>query len=248
MARSRRSRASSTPRFEAASSSTTSRFAAPVQTRVQESHAPHGSPAGASAAPRRSQFSAMARMRAAVVLPTPRGPANRYPCATRFWATAPRSAAATWSWTMRSANCLGRYFLASAIISRNLTRARPLRARALRLPELPLRGVDGRSLRPFTGHATSVQCAAHGGALHAVGHEPALDGDDAAPQAGAVELALVVEPCPVVVVAHGLSERIGECVEPRERGTRGHGGGVWKLQRLPGARRQLFAAAQQLRR
>src|SRR5437879_11317151 len=77
MARSRRSRASSTPRFEAASSSTTSRFTAPVQTRVQESHSPHGSPAVPE--PRRSQLSAIARIRAAVVLPTPRGPANRYP-------------------------------------------------------------------------------------------------------------------------------------------------------------------------
>src|SRR2546422_3549095 len=212
MARSRRSRASSTPRFDAASSSTTSRLTAPPQIRLHESHSPHGSPA----AERRSQLRAIARIRAAVVFPTPRGPAKRYPCATRFWATAPRSAAATWSWTMRSANCLGRYFLASAIISRNLTRARPLRVRALRLPELPLRGVDGRSLRPFTGHATSVQCAAHGGALHAVGHEPALDGDDAAPQAGAVELALVEQPDPVVVVAHGLRERVGECVERSE--------------------------------
>src|SRR6266513_755858 len=90
MARSRKSRASSTPRFEAASSSTTSRFTAPVQTRVQESHSPHGSPAVPE--PRRSQLSAIARIRAAVVLPTPRGPANRYPCATRPAATAPRGA------------------------------------------------------------------------------------------------------------------------------------------------------------
>ena len=73
IARSRRSRASSTPRFDAASSSTTSRFAAPFQIRVQDSHSPHGSPAGE----RRSQFSAMARIRAAVVFPTPRGPANK---------------------------------------------------------------------------------------------------------------------------------------------------------------------------
>src|SRR5947207_5732407 len=117
MARSRRSRASSTPRLEAASSSTTSRFAAPVQTRVQESQAPHGSPAGSPAAPRRSQFSAIARMRAAVVFPTPRGPANRYPWATRPPATAPRSAAATWSWTSRSENFLGRYLRARAIMA-----------------------------------------------------------------------------------------------------------------------------------
>src|SRR5213079_2340922 len=116
MARSRRSRASSTPRFDAASSSTTSRLAAPVQMRVHESHAPHGSPATPLDA-RRSQFNAIARMRAAVVFPTPRGPANRYPWATRPPATAPRSAAATWSWTSRSENFLGRYLRARAIMA-----------------------------------------------------------------------------------------------------------------------------------
>src|SRR5438445_2874057 len=214
MARSRRSRASSTPRFDAASSSTTSRFTVPPQIRVHESHSPHGSPA----AERRSQLSAIARIRAAVVLPTPRGPAKRYPCATRFWATAPRSAAPTWSWTMRSAKRRGRYFLARAIISGNLTRAGPLRAPALRLPELPLDGVDRRAQRAFAGRAPGVELAAQGHALHVVRHEPALDGDDAAPQAGAVELALVVEPRAIVVVARGLRERVGEGVEPRERG------------------------------
>ena len=44
MARSRSSRASSTPRLEAASISTTSRLAEPLQMRWQESHSPHGSP------------------------------------------------------------------------------------------------------------------------------------------------------------------------------------------------------------
>jgi hypothetical protein len=73
MARSRRSRASSTPRLLAASISTTSRLAAPLQTRVQFSHSPQGSPAGS----RLGQLSAMARIRAAVVLPTPRGPVRR---------------------------------------------------------------------------------------------------------------------------------------------------------------------------
>src|SRR6266436_3220235 len=129
MARSRRSRASSTPRFEAASSSTTSRLAAPVHTRVQESHSPHGSPASPPAAPRRSQFNAIARMRAAVVFPTPRGPANRYPCATRPPATAPRRAAAMCSCTIRSANFLGRYLRASAIMRSNLTRKSELGTR-----------------------------------------------------------------------------------------------------------------------
>src|SRR5205823_13385001 len=66
---------------------------------------------------RRSQFSGIARTRAAVVVATPRGPANRYPWATRPPATAPRSAAATWSWTSRSENFLGRYLRARAIMA-----------------------------------------------------------------------------------------------------------------------------------
>ncbi len=124
MARSRRSRASSTPRFEAASSSTTSRLAAPVHTRVQESHSPHGSPASPPAVPRRSQFNAIARMRAAVVFPTPRGPANRYPCATRPPATAPRRTAAMCSCTIRSEKRFGRYLRARAIMGGNLAEMR----------------------------------------------------------------------------------------------------------------------------
>src|SRR5713101_8162557 len=47
MARSRRSRASSTPRFDAASSATTSRFAAPGQSGTQEKRAAYGEPSGA---------------------------------------------------------------------------------------------------------------------------------------------------------------------------------------------------------
>ena len=91
MARSRSSRASSTPRLLAASISTTSRLAFPFHTRRQFSHSPQGSPDGS----RLGQLSAIARMRAAVVLPTPRGPVSRYPCPTRPRATAPRRTAAT---------------------------------------------------------------------------------------------------------------------------------------------------------
>ena len=60
MARSRSSRASSTPRLEAASISTTSRLADPDQMRVHDSQTPHGSPDGS----RLSQFSAMAKLMA----------------------------------------------------------------------------------------------------------------------------------------------------------------------------------------
>src|SRR2546426_6638018 len=229
MARSRRSRASSTPRFDAASSSTTSRFTVPPQIRVHESHSPHGSPA----AERRSQLSAIARIRAAVVLPTPRGPAKRYPCATRFWATAPRRAAATWSWTMRSANRRGRYFLARAIIAENVTRARRLRAPALRPPESPLGVVDRRAQRLLAGSAAGVQRPAQRDAPHIVGHQLGLDGHHAAAEAEAVELASVEEPHPVVVVAHGLCERVGERVEADERRARRRRHRGWGMERPP---------------
>jgi len=73
IARSRRSRASSTPRLEAASISTTSSDVRPLQMRSHDSHTPHGSPFSA----RCGQFSAIASTRAAVVFPTPRGPQNR---------------------------------------------------------------------------------------------------------------------------------------------------------------------------
>jgi hypothetical protein len=72
IARSRKSRASSTPRLVAASISTTSRLVRPAQMRSQLSHTPHGSPS----AVRCGQLSAMASTRGRG-LPTPRGPANR---------------------------------------------------------------------------------------------------------------------------------------------------------------------------
>jgi hypothetical protein len=73
MARSRSSRASSTPRFEAASISITSSEVRPDQIRSHDSQLPHGSPSSV----RRGQLRAMARTRASVVFPTPRGPQNR---------------------------------------------------------------------------------------------------------------------------------------------------------------------------
>ena len=72
-ARSRSSRASSTPPWLAASISTTSRLPAPPRARsTQESQVPHGVSVGPWA-----QFRQRARMRAEVVLPQPRGPENR---------------------------------------------------------------------------------------------------------------------------------------------------------------------------
>ena len=50
---------------------------------THESHIPHGSGVGPF-----SQLSAFARIRAVLVLPVPRGPVNRYACATRSSAIA----------------------------------------------------------------------------------------------------------------------------------------------------------------
>ena len=72
-ARSRSSRASSTPLWLAASISTTSIDPGPpVAKSLQLSHSPHGCDVGPCA-----QFTQRARMRAELVLPQPRGPENR---------------------------------------------------------------------------------------------------------------------------------------------------------------------------
>ncbi len=73
VARSRRSRASSTPPWLAASISTTSRLPGPPRaSSTQDSHTPHGVSVGPWA-----QLRQRARIRAEVVLPQPRGPENR---------------------------------------------------------------------------------------------------------------------------------------------------------------------------
>ena len=116
IARSRRLRASSTPRFEAASISTTSRAVWPPQIRVQLSQMPHGSPSSL----RSAQFKAIARTRASVVLPTPRGPQNKYAWPTCPLDTARRSVSETCSCVTTSANDFGRYFLAKALYDNSL--------------------------------------------------------------------------------------------------------------------------------
>ena len=73
-ARSRSSRASSTPPWEAASISTTSIDPAPPRaSSTQLSQVPHGVDVGPFA-----QFRQRAKIRAEVVFPHPRGPENRY--------------------------------------------------------------------------------------------------------------------------------------------------------------------------
>ena len=46
---------------------------------LHDSHSPHASPSGVGF----MQFTVRAKMRAQLVLPTPRGPQNRYACASR---------------------------------------------------------------------------------------------------------------------------------------------------------------------
>src|ERR687898_1308966 len=102
---SRRSRASSTRPWVAASSSTTSMLPGPFGANsTHDGHSPHGSGVGPF-----SQFSDRARIRALEVLPHPRGPENRYAWCTRSFASARVSGPVTWSCPTTSANRPGRY-------------------------------------------------------------------------------------------------------------------------------------------
>ena len=73
----------------------------------QMSQTPQGSAVGPF-----SQESALARMRAALVFPTPRAPVKRKAWWTRFWAMAFDSVRATCSCPISSENRCGRYFRA----------------------------------------------------------------------------------------------------------------------------------------
>ena len=98
------------PRWEAASISMTSRDSAAAM-RTQLSQTPHGwwwAPCSGAAGSGPLQLRALARMRAMLVLPVPRGPANTYPWATVFSVMALVSVRATWSWPTTSANVCGR--------------------------------------------------------------------------------------------------------------------------------------------
>ena len=59
-----------------------------------------------------TQFSARARMRAVVVLPTPRGPEKTNDCAMRLAAIALRNVRVTPRWPMTSSNRCGRHLRA----------------------------------------------------------------------------------------------------------------------------------------
>jgi hypothetical protein len=90
----------------AASISMTS-MSRPSAISTHASHVPHGSAVGPV-----SQFSARARMRAVVVLPTPRGPEKTNDCAMRFAPIALRSVCVTPRCPMTSSNRWGRHLRA----------------------------------------------------------------------------------------------------------------------------------------
>ncbi len=100
---SRKSLISSIPLLLAASISITS-ISVPAVIALQCSHSMHGwlfSPL--------SQFRALARMRATVVLPVPLGPANKYAWDVLPVSTDPFRMRTTVSWPMTLSNVVGRY-------------------------------------------------------------------------------------------------------------------------------------------
>ena len=95
------------PVWLAASISSTS-MSRPCAISTHASHSPHGSPVGPF-----SQLSARARMRAVVVLPQPREPANTKACAMRPLASALRSVRVTACCPTTSSKRCGRHLRAS---------------------------------------------------------------------------------------------------------------------------------------
>src|SRR3990172_8518958 len=90
------------------------------------------------------QLSALARILAADVFPTPRAPANKYACPTRCVSMALVSARTTWSCPTRSSNVWGRY-------RRAMTRYGSDGDRWRESLEVDGPWADMRLLRPSTG-------------------------------------------------------------------------------------------------
>jgi hypothetical protein len=104
-----RRRTSSTLLFDAPSISRTS-MSLPAAMDRQMSQVRHGDAVGPV-----SQLRALARIRAIVVLPTPRTPVKRKACATRSCSMAFERVRVTASWPTRSAKVCGRYFRARTV-------------------------------------------------------------------------------------------------------------------------------------
>jgi hypothetical protein len=83
--------------------------APPAAISTHDEHSPHGLAEGASVW---LQLSALARMRAVVVLPTPRAPDSRNAWPMRPEASAFCSVRVTVDWPTTSSNVLGRHFRA----------------------------------------------------------------------------------------------------------------------------------------
>ncbi len=79
----------------------------PSAISTHASQTPQGSAVGPF-----TQFNARARMRAVVVFPTPRGPANTNACASRLFASAFRSVRVTACCPTTSSNFCGRHLRA----------------------------------------------------------------------------------------------------------------------------------------
>jgi hypothetical protein len=89
----------------------------PSAKALQLSHSPQASPSGVGLV----QLMTLAKIRAQVVLPTPRGPQKRYawasfPLATAFFSVVVRACCPT-----TASNDEGRYFLAETIYSKMIT-------------------------------------------------------------------------------------------------------------------------------
>ena len=83
----------------------------PSLKEMQDSHSPQGSMSG----PGLEQLIVFAKIRAALVLPTPLGPQNRYACASWPLRIEFLRVLAILSWPIRDSNESGRYFLADTI-------------------------------------------------------------------------------------------------------------------------------------
>ena len=103
------SRILSTCVFEAASNSIT--FSdVPAAISSHMGHTPHGLSVGPF-----TQFSALAKMRAVLVFPVPRGPTKRYACASRFCPMAFFSVRTMCSCPTISSKVCGRYLRAKTV-------------------------------------------------------------------------------------------------------------------------------------
>src|SRR6266508_607370 len=140
---------SSMPVLDAASISMTSMGAPETKSR-QEGQAPH-----ASAPMRAEQHRALARSRAVVVFPTPRGPVKRYAWATRPERSAFLSVRVIGSWPTTASKAKGRHFRARTRYVMDLPSARSARPSSGEgAPTANIMTVHPQSSRPYRERRT----------------------------------------------------------------------------------------------